>query len=186
MSLAEEEYEQYIQIIHIKGRSHWATLQLIGSEIFLYDSLFTSANDETLQLIAQLVKTKSSSLDVNIMNIQKQTGTVDCAIYAIATVTSILLGQDPTSVVFNQKELRLHLINILEAKTLSLFPILKNRRPAQRTIKIQHCPIFCICRLPDDGNEMISCDKCQEWFHMSCLHITEPPSTETWFCEMCL
>ena len=100
MSLTDEEgFEQFIQILHIKERSHWATLQIVGTEIQLYDSLFTSASDETLQLIAQLVKTKNNSIDINVMNIQKQAGTVDCAIYAIATVTAtfLLLGHDPTS-----------------------------------------------------------------------------------------
>ena len=138
MSLTDKEgFEQFIQILHIKERSHWATLQIVGTEIQLYDSLFTSASDETLQLIAQLVKTKNNSIDINVMNIQKQAGTVDCAIYAIATATSLLLCHDPTSVVLNQKEIRLHLVKLLEANTLSLFPVVKNRRPAQRIIKTQ-------------------------------------------------
>lgn len=47
------------------------------------------------------------------------------AMYATATVTCILLGEDLTSVVFNQKELRLHLVKMLEASTLSLMLILK-------------------------------------------------------------
>ena len=185
MSLTDEEgFEQFIQILHIKERSHWATLQIVGTEIQLYDSLFTSASDETVQLIAQLVKTKNNSIDINAMNIQKQAGTVDCAIYAIATATSLLLGHDPTSVVLNQKEIRLHLVKLLEANTLSLFPVVKNRRPAQRIIKTQRCFVFCRCRLPDSGEKMVSCDKCQEWFHLSCLNI-ETPSTESWFCDNC-
>ena len=65
MSLTDKEgFEQFIQILHIKERSHWATLQLVGTEIQLYDSLFTSASDETLQLIAQLVKTKNNSIEM--------------------------------------------------------------------------------------------------------------------------
>ena len=175
-----------MQIIHIKGRSHWATLQLVGPEIYFYDSLFTSVSDETLELIAKLVKTKKRLIEINIMNVQKQSGTVDCAVYAMATVTCILLGEDPTSVVFNQKELRLHLVKMLEANTLSLFPVLKTRRPAERVIKIQQCPVFCICRLPDNGEEMVSCDTCEEWFHLSCLNISETPTTESWFCNACL
>ena len=177
MSLVEEGYEQFIQIIHIKERSHWATLQLVRSEIFLYDSLFTSVSDETLQLITQLVKTRHSSIDVNIMNVQKQAGVVDCALYANATVTCLLLGHDPTGVVFNQKEIRLHLVKLLEANTLSLFPVEKSWRPAQRIIKTQEYFVFCICRLPDNGEEMVSCDKCQEWFHLTCCNITEAPNS---------
>ena len=61
----------------------------------------TSASDETLQLIAQLVKTKNSLISVNIMNLQKQIGIVDCALYAMATAICLLFGHDPIGVVFN-------------------------------------------------------------------------------------
>ena len=37
--LVTQEYEQSMQIIHIKERAHWAALQFVQSEIFLYDSL---------------------------------------------------------------------------------------------------------------------------------------------------
>ena len=40
-------------------------------------------------------------------------------------------------IVLNQKEIRLHLVKLLEANTLSLFPVVKNHRPAQRIIKTQ-------------------------------------------------
>ena len=41
--------------------------------------------------------------------------------------------------------------------------------------------------LPDTtGDDMVLCDSCQEWFHLSCLNLTESPSTEKWFCTNCL
>ena len=186
MTLMEEGCEQFVQIMHIKEKSHWATLQLIGRDIFLYDSLYTSASDETLQLIAQLVKIKNRSISVNIMNLQKQIGIVDCTLYAMATATCPLFGHDPTGVVFNQDELRFHLVKLLEANTLSLFPGLKSRRPAKKILKTQQCSVFCICRLPDSGEEMVMCDKCQVWFHLTYFNITETPNTETWYCNGCL
>ena len=48
--LFSQGLEQSLQIIHIKERAHWSTLHFIQSEIFLYDSLFTSANPDTLEL----------------------------------------------------------------------------------------------------------------------------------------
>ena len=32
---------------------------------------------------------------------------------------------------------------------------------------------FCICREPDTGTFMIQCDECREWFHGSCVGVTE-------------
>lgn len=30
---------------------------------------------------------------------------------------------------------------------------------------------YCICRTTDESAEMIGCDKCDEWFHFSCVGI---------------
>ena len=88
-------------------RGHIGLLCSLSSQKYnyLYDSLFSSASTETLELLAQLVKTRESFLSINIMNIHKQTGTSDCALFAIAAVTCLLFDGDPTTVVFDQKEL---------------------------------------------------------------------------------
>ena len=190
MSLATEgfdhEHVQSLQIIHIKERSHWATLQLVKSELYLYDSLFSSASEETLELLAQLVKTRERFLTINIMNVHKQTGTSDCVLFAIATVTCLLFDGDPTTVVFDQKELRPHFVKMLETNTITLFPTMQSRRPAERISRVQRCQVYCTCRLPDTGDVMVSCDDCHEWYHVSCLNLTQSPSTDTWFCSSCL
>ena len=97
----DHEHAQSLQIIHIKERSHWAVLQFIKSEIYLYDSVFLSASAETLELLAQLVKTRESTLRINIMNVHQQIGTIDCGLFAIATVTCLLFDGDPTTIVFD-------------------------------------------------------------------------------------
>ena len=33
--------------------------------------------------------------------------------------------------------------------------------------------VFCFCRKPDDGQLMIQCEKCWDWFHGKCVEITE-------------
>lgn len=48
--------------------------------------------------------------------------------------------------------------------------------------------LFCICRKPDlDGELMISCDGCEEWFHTKCMKI-EPKYTQLldkFYCKFC-
>ena len=183
----DHEHAQSLQIIHIKERSHWAVLQLIKSEIYLYDSVFLSASAETLELLAQLVKTRESTLRINIMNVHQQIGTVDCGLFAIATVTCLLFDGDPTTIVFDQNALSRHFVIILEMNFITPFPTLQTQRPVERISRIQCCQVFCLCRLPDTtGDDMVLCDDCQEWFHLSCLNLTESPSTEKWFCSNCL
>ena len=54
------------------------------------------------------------------------------------------------------------------------------------TIVIQRCQVYCTYRLPDTRDVMVSCDDCHEWYHVSCLNLTQSPLAETWFCSSCL
>jgi len=67
-----------------------------------------------VKTISQLLKTENPSFDINIMNLQKQTGAVDCAL--CHWCSNISKKEDPTAIVFNQAELRPHFLNILGKK----------------------------------------------------------------------
>jgi len=73
-----------------------------------------SVCEGTMKTIANLVQCKDKVLTVNLMNTAEQTGVVDCGLYALAVATCLLHNQDPTSVVFNQEELRTHFCQSLE------------------------------------------------------------------------
>ncbi|KAF8948313.1 hypothetical protein BGZ47_005615 [Haplosporangium gracile] len=51
--------------------------------------------------------------------------------------------------------------------------------------------VYCYCQKPDDGNVMIQCDSCRQWFHGACVDITEEVAemmelkNEKFFCEPC-
>lgn len=48
--------------------------------------------------------------------------------------------------------------------------------PPYSSIKLdpvtQH-DVYCICKKPDEGDLMVGCDGCDDWFHFSCLKIPE-------------
>ena len=155
-----------LQILHTR-QSHWAAFEVGGSDVCLYDSAYTSASTDRLEVIPQLVRSKDQ---IQVMNVAKQTGTADCALYAMAMIASLGLGIDPLSVVLNQEELRPHLVNTLEVVTVSAFPVIKHRRPASRVAKVEACPVYCYCRLPDNGETMVCCDHCEDWFHLGSIH----------------
>ncbi|KAJ3221238.1 hypothetical protein HK099_003669 [Clydaea vesicula] len=48
--------------------------------------------------------------------------------------------------------------------------------------------IYCLCRAVDDGNFMIMCETCSEWFHGDCVGITEEEGKEieTFECALCI
>ena len=52
---------------------------------------------------------------------QKQQGSQDCGLFAIAIVTAILFNQD-TSTKFSQQRMRDHLVQCFEDKLMTQFP----------------------------------------------------------------
>ncbi len=49
--------------------------------------------------------------------------------------------------------------------------------------------IYCNCRMPDDKcSGMICCSSCGEWYHFSCVNITDVSEYHgiKWFCEKCM
>ena len=172
-----------LQIIHIRN-CHWATLYVEGDDIRLYDSAYTSLSEDTITVIAQLIRYSGKAFNIKIMNVAKQTGSVDCALYSIAMLVDLALGTDPTELVYNQTELRPHLAMCLESVTVTPFPTLKHRKPANKVSKVEECSVYCYCRMPDDHREMVQCDKCNNWYHCHCVtdHVTEALK---WFCSGC-
>ena len=47
--------------------------------------------------------------------------------------------------------------------------------------------LYCVCRRPDDGSFMLGCDSCDEWFHGSCIQITQQQAEaiDHYICEAC-
>ena len=56
------------------------------------------------------------------IDMQCQNGISDCAVFAIAVITSLLLGEDPSKVTYKQDKMREHLIKCFTAGELSSFP----------------------------------------------------------------
>ncbi|KAJ3021756.1 PHD finger protein 3 [Thoreauomyces humboldtii] len=47
--------------------------------------------------------------------------------------------------------------------------------------------VYCLCRQPDSGKFMISCDNCEEWFHGACVGLTKKVGEKlnTFVCPPC-
>ena len=53
---------------------------------------------------------------------QKQKGSKDCGLYAIAIATSLCFGSRPTKQVFRQDLMRSHLVNCFNKGSMTPFP----------------------------------------------------------------
>lgn len=47
--------------------------------------------------------------------------------------------------------------------------------------------VYCICKKPDEGELMVGCDGCDDWFHFSCLKIPEQYRrlVSSFYCPYC-
>ena len=181
-------HENALRIIHTGG-NHWSlisTLDCNEDEVKLYDSIYSSVSENTAKAIAYLLHYQGKAIKVKVMNVKRQIGAQDCGLFALAFLTTICNGEDPTTEVYDQEEMRPHLVNCFERKKMEKFPVLKKRRNVASIIKEEEIDIYCICRLPDDRTSMICCDRCQEWFHFQCVHISESHDLrQQWFCDNC-
>lgn len=58
--------------------------------------------------------------------------------------------------------------------------------PSRRAAAV-NAQIGCHCGRADDGSPMILCDRCNSWYHMGCMGLTDTSSLgeEEWYCLMC-
>ena len=147
-------------------------------------SKYSSLSTGTKLVLSQLIHTDKPYFNVKIASVSKQSGSADCGLYAIAYITSIVFGLNPTLCVFEQSAMRPHLLNCFQEKEMSPFPMLRGRRSSltATTICIK---VYCYCRCIDTGEKMVICDgQCGEWFHTKCA-LTSVSKKKKWFCKNC-
>ena len=107
----------YLQIIHCR-QNHWIVATTTGSypEVFIYDSIYESVDQATLDTMKQLF----GDISVKVAGGPKQEGVTDCGLFAVATCVSLVNGQQPEN--YLQSYMRSHLINCIENGKLVVFP----------------------------------------------------------------
>ena len=123
--------------------------------------------------------------NVKIATVSKQSGTSDCGLFAIAYITAIAFGLNPSSCVFEQRMLRYHFLQCLEKKIITPFPLTREKRTGSNFTKILHFRVYCHCRCIDTGEKMVKCHgHCQEWFHIKYIS-SKVSRNKKWFCMNC-
>ena len=92
-------------------------------------------------------------------------------------------GIDPSMVEYSQVNLWSHFLSCLKKKSISSFgcgDVLY--KPKSFTC---HLRIFCLCRLPDAGKDMVKCTTCHKWYHFTCVGIQLKPKVPgVWNCNI--
>ena len=176
--------EDFVQIVNL-SRQHWVCVSNIFSSpgvVDVYDSIPSySMKSFALQTqVATIMKSSAKSFQLRHIDVQRQIGTNDCALFAMAFATSLCLRRDPTTESYLQASMRQHFMACYDNQKILPFPNSSHHRRLgrQKIIHVQRVDIFCICHLPWNSKEnergpLVQCYMCKEWYHQLCMNINQ-------------
>ena len=134
------------------------------------------ADDVKLVESAYIYKSEEDrGLTLHNVPVQQQSGITDCGVFAVAFAYHAAIGDELERIIFDQGQMRKHLLRCFEKKELSRFPhkLLRSRGEC----KFQYIALHCYdhCKLPESYDNLLGCDSFDQWYH----YIT------AWFCKNC-
>jgi len=63
------------------------------------------------------------------------------------------------------------------------FPSARRRKRKSRILSTEVFEVHCICQMTDDGCKMVCCNRCNKWFHASCVDYCD--GIKLWYCGEC-
>ena len=126
---------KWVQVILV-GDNHWVTvsnLQGPDNTVQWYDSLLTPNREISEETRKHLTVLSSSfvmkgELFVDFADMQQQTGSSDCGLFALATATALCFGDDPAHLTFDQNRMRTHLLRCFCNEKMTRFPLLRKTK----------------------------------------------------------
>ena len=121
---------RFVQLYNAHG-NHWVTITNAScnkkNEVIIYDSYYRTVHSDTKKVILNLLddyvdKSSCKVIAVVLAEFQKQRAQCDCGLFAIASVTSLVHGEDPSKVVYKQSAMRPHLERCFHKQHLTPFP----------------------------------------------------------------
>ena len=161
---------EFIQCLNVAGM-HWITIATVGcthGTVRVYDSLNKKLTKSLKNTVADILHSSTKKIEVGYANVQYHLGSDDCGLFAIANACEICFCRDPSVVKYTQKDMRKHLVKAFDTLKLMQFPS-RLRRVSQQVSQREFIDIYCTCRLPSKGRQMIQCAVCKEWYHVDCV-----------------
>ena len=191
--------EKFIQLVNINN-IHWVCVSNVLSSsgvVEVYDSKpnFSIGSSVLHEQVAKILRIEGKSFKLNHVDVQRQLGSNDCGLYAIANAVTLCFGGDPHSINYDQESFRVHLAKCFESQIITMFPVANNQRrlTRRRLLSTHNINVFCTCRLPWNKNDskkgpLVQCKVCKEWYHELCMKINEDiiSSLLKYVCKLCL
>lgn len=146
---------EFIQILY--SQSHWVVASSIdeSNTIYLYDSMAINSSKVTLRQkklfrqICLLRATQYATLRIVAPGIQQQPNGIDCGVYAIANAVELCFNPtvDMTTIKFDHKLLRKHLMECIKIESFSPFPKTSKRVAIGKNNDVE-LDIYCSAVIP--------------------------------------
>lgn len=181
--------KEFIQVLNCDD-AHWVCATNIGCKqnlVKVYDSWRTGdVTTDAKEAIANLLHSSNQRIYLLFPEVQQQKDGSSCGVYALAYALTLAEGKDPSSFDFpDEAGLRGHLFQCIMSKQMTPFYTGQAKYTPGKTMK-SIFKIYCTCRLPDSGDEMVQCSHCKEWYHFTCVGVS--PGTKlksAYYCSTC-
>ena len=179
---------EFVQILNC-DRKHWICVPTVGyqpGKVNVFDSMRIGEIPlSTKEGIASLLGTTRKSISLTFVDVQQQSNSYDCGLFALAYVSSICDGVDPITINYKQYNLRPYFLKCLMKGEYHSFPIEPVHRNLGHPLR-NSFRVYCTCRLPDNGDDMIRCERCSQWYHYTCVGIELGEIVNgIWLCKHC-
>ena len=77
--------------------------------------MHASVSTKVKRQIAALLATQSKTIKLSFVDVQKQSGGYDCGLFALAFATALVNGTNPGRYLYDQRNMRKHLLECLQA-----------------------------------------------------------------------
>ena len=135
-----------LQFVH-NGKDHWLLVRSTNGQVQIFDSSRRKLNAvirRSIQCTYALFKNRDGCITANLMNVQRQTDSFNCGVFAVAYAADIIFGINPVNSIYDVKLLRAHLIKCLESASLSPFPKVSSIGERKRKLVDSHYDIIII------------------------------------------
>ena len=181
----------FIQILN-NGAKHWHVFS--GSSLTsvnVYDSIYDHTLYGTREQIASILKVRGHEITFKNHDVDKQSESHNCGLYAIAFATELAYGGSPIGLKYREEQLRPHFESCLISKSMDRFPSATARRIPKAVVeeRVQVCGK---CSLPFNSSEKeaIQCSQCNVLYHILCVKVSAPQirrnaTQHDWHCPGC-
>ena len=162
---------KFIQILNI-GDSHWITIYFVKNNPFpvihIYDSLYKNfqtltsrSRNRLLKQIALMLNGSHSFFTLRWADIQQQTDSSSCGLFAIANATALSENKNPCKYIWKVDEMRKHTLDCFNSEDMKLYPFSTDSRKHASELHHKEINVCENCKLPI----LSDFEKCFKQYH---------------------